>query len=203
LELPGLLVAEGVGPDVLELIEREGDGAAAVERVPQHLQGRPQRGEGERQDAAELRRIDGDRGRRQPAPGEDLGEQPAEGVPDERGLLAQLPDQLGDVVDDLAHRLVGEGIGVRPSLLDGLGVIRPRRSQRRVPGLLEQPRPAVPAARQEPEPVDEDDRGMSGGLCLVDLPGSRARDRRHANASVLSSMSQLQEQQIRAGIRSR
>jgi hypothetical protein len=73
-----------------------------------------------------LRRIDRHCRRRQAATGEHLREQPTEGVPDQRWFLAQLPDQLSGVVDDLTHRLVGEALRVRPCLVDGLRVVRPR-----------------------------------------------------------------------------
>ena len=77
------------------------------------------------------------------------------------GLLVELADDLVEVVGDLADGLVGEHLGVGVGLLDGLGVVRPARRERGVAGLLEERRPAIPAARQQPEAVDEDD-GRAG-----------------------------------------
>ena len=56
-----------------------------------------------------------------PAPGQDLCEQPAEGVADDRRLLVEPPDDLLVVVGDLSNRLVGEHLGVGVGLRDGSG----------------------------------------------------------------------------------
>ena len=45
-----------------------------------------------------------------------------------------------------------------------------QRENRPDPGLREEVRPGGPAARQQPEPVDEDDRGGAGGVGRLDLP---------------------------------
>jgi hypothetical protein len=101
---------------------------------------------------------DGDRHSRQNAVRDDLAQQPAGRVADHRRLLGQPADHLRRVTGHLSERLLGEDVGVGPGLLDGLWVVRSRRGNRRVPGLVEQRCPAGPAARKQPEPVDEYDR---------------------------------------------
>jgi len=128
-----------------------------------------ERGDRQRQDAAEGRWVDGHRGRRQAAPSDDLREQAAERVPDHGGLLVQRTDHVGEVVGHLPDGLVGEDLGVGVGLLDGLGIVGPAGRQRRVAGLLEDRRPAVPAAGEKPEPVDEDDGLKAGLVGTVDL----------------------------------
>ena len=74
------------------------------------------------------------------------------------------------VVGDLLEALPGEGLRLRPGLIDRHRVVRPVRRQRRIAGLLEEVRPGGPAARQQPETVDEDDRGVARGVGRLDLP---------------------------------
>ena len=81
----------------------------------------------------------------QPAPRELLGDQPAERVPHDGRLLIELRDGLGHMVGDLAHRLAGEDLGVRPALLDRLGVVGPVRRRRRVAMRFKQLTPRLPA----------------------------------------------------------
>jgi len=90
-------------------------------------------------------------------------------VADHRRLLIEPSDDPLEVVGDLADALVGEDLRVRLRLLDGLRIIGPARRDGDEAGLLEQRGPAVPAARQEPQPVDEDDRNASGTVRLLDL----------------------------------
>jgi hypothetical protein len=87
-----------------------------------------------------------------------------------RRLLVQPPNHLGGVVGDLPERLLREDLWFRPRHLDGLGAIRPIGGETRVPVLLEQRHPAVPAARQQPEAVDEDDGCLPTRVRLLDLP---------------------------------
>src|SRR3712207_4484590 len=68
---------------------------------------------------------------------------------------------------------------VPPGLVDRLRVVRPVRRQGRVAGLLETARPGGPAAGQQPEAVDEDDRGVARGVGRLDLPVLPLGDRRH------------------------
>jgi len=65
------------------------------------------------------------------------------------------------VVRDLPDRLVGEDLRVLIRLLDGAGVIGPRRGERHIAGILEDGGPPVPAAGQQPQAVDEHDRRES------------------------------------------
>jgi hypothetical protein len=90
-------------------------------------------------------------------------------VPDHGRLLLEPADHLGEVVGHLADRLAGEHLGVRPRLSDGFGIIRPPRRQCREAGLLEDGGPALPAAGQQPEAVDEDDRRPVGRVGAFDL----------------------------------
>ena len=84
-------------------------------------------------------------------------------------LAVELADHLGVVVGHLADRLVREDLRVCVRLLDGVGIVGPAGQQRCVPRLLEHLGPALPAARQQPETVDEDDRGAAGRVAVGDL----------------------------------
>src|SRR3712207_7187835 len=73
---------------------------------------------------------------------------------------------------------------VPPGLVDRLRVVRPVRRQGRVAGLLETARPGGPAAGQQPEAVDEDDRGVARGVGRLDLDRKSTRlNSSHANIS--------------------
>ena len=85
------------------------------------------------------------------------------------GFVGQLRDHAGEVVGNLANRLVREHLRVRLRLLDRLRVVRPARRERGVAGLLEQRGPPIPAAREQPQAVDEHDRCLAGAVGLVDL----------------------------------
>jgi hypothetical protein len=57
-------------------------------------------------------------------------------------------------------------------LLDRLGVVRPAGGQRHIAVVLEQLRPAIPAARQQPQAVDEHHwlaASLIGALALLQL----------------------------------
>src|SRR6266567_1666734 len=103
------------------------------------------------------------------AAGQDLGDQPAEGVPDQGRLVREFADHVAEVVGDLPDALVGEDFGVLVRVLDGGGVIGPARRQGGVACLLEHRPPAIPAGLQQPEPVDEHVRLALGGIGLLDL----------------------------------
>jgi len=115
------------------------------------------------------RGIDGYRNSGGATAGEDLGEQAAERVPDERGLFRELADHVAEVVGDLPDTLAGEHLGVLVRVLDGAGIIRPARREGGIAGLLEHRTPAIPAGRQQPEPVDEDDRSELRSIGFLDL----------------------------------
>jgi hypothetical protein len=91
-------------------------------------------------------RVDGHRDSSEPPSGQNLGQQPAEGVPDDRWLLGQLPDDLVEVIGYLLHCLVGEDLGMGIGFLDGLGIVRPARSEGGETCCLEDRGPSVPAA---------------------------------------------------------
>jgi hypothetical protein len=174
-----LLVVQGVRPAVLELVEGEGDGTAAVQGVSKHGARDPQRRERQRQNAAERSGIDGHRHRGQTAVGDDLRQQSAGRVAHDRGLLIELPDHLRGVIGHLAERLPGEHVGVRPGLLDRLGIVGPARGHRGIARVLEQVGEAIPAAREQPQPVDEHHRRPPACVCLLDLPGFPLSDFAH------------------------
>src|SRR5207237_5664762 len=70
---------------------------------------------------------------------------------------------------------------VRPGLINCLGIVGPRGGQRCISGLLEEGGPTFPAARQQPEAVDEDGRRAPRGIRLLDLLGLALSDLRHAD----------------------
>ena len=97
-------------------------------------------------------------------------------------LAVELADHLGVVVGHLADRLVREDLRVCVRLLDGVGIVGPAGQQWCVPRLLEHLGPALPAARQQPETVDEDDRGAAGRVAVGDLRfADEGLDRGHTN----------------------
>jgi hypothetical protein len=67
-----LALADRVGERILELLEREGDGAVAITGIPQHRRSGPECGDGQRQDTAERCRRDRDRNLGQPSASQDL-----------------------------------------------------------------------------------------------------------------------------------
>src|SRR5215208_2975391 len=85
------------------------------------------------------------------------------------GPLVELADHLCGVVGNLLQGLPCEDLGVGAGLLDRFRVVRPGGRYTRVAVLLEQTDPVVPAARQQPKPVDEDDRRLAARVGLIDL----------------------------------
>src|SRR5687768_11748373 len=85
------------------------------------------------------------------------------------GLLVEPADHLRGVVGNLLQGLLREDIGVSAGFLDRFGVVRPRWRHTRVAVVLEQTDPAVPAAWQQPEPMDEDDRRLAVRVGFIDL----------------------------------
>jgi len=80
---------------------------------------------------AERAGVDRHRRRREAAVGEDLRQQAAGRVAEDRGLLVEAREHLLGVVGDHPQRLLGEDVGVGASLLDRARVVRPGRFQRR------------------------------------------------------------------------
>src|SRR5438034_7046532 len=85
------------------------------------------------------------------------------------GLLVELVDHLGSLVGNLLQGLLREHVGVGAGFLYRFRVVRPGGRYTRVAVLLEQTDPVVPAARQQPEPMDEDDRRLAARVGLIDL----------------------------------
>src|SRR5579859_3788271 len=79
-------------------------------------------------------------------------------MPDDGGLRLQLADSVDVMVGDLLDFLVRKDLRITFRLFDGLRVVGPAWRERGEAILLEQRSPAVPAAREEPEAVNEDDR---------------------------------------------
>jgi hypothetical protein len=134
---------------------------------------------GSGQHAAERRGVDGYRNDGGAAAGDDLGDQAAEGVPDQGRLVREFADHVAEMVGDLPDTLAGEDLGVLVRVLDGGGIIGPARREGGVACLLEHRPPAIPAGRQQPEPVDEHDRSEPGGIGLLDLVCFVLGDVRH------------------------
>jgi hypothetical protein len=91
-------------------------------------------------------------------------------VPHYRRFLAQGIDDHGGVISDLLQGLLGQDARVRPGLFNRFGIVWPVRRQRRVTGLLEKVRPVGPAARQQPQAMDEDYRDVARSVGRPDLP---------------------------------
>ena len=181
VELLRLLVVQRVRPAVLELVERERDRAAARSRVDQERAYSFEHGARQRQNAAEDPGVDRHRCRREAAAREHLRQQAAGRVPNDNWLLVQGIDDLSGVVGDLLQGLLGEDVRVRTGLFNRCRIVWPVGRQRRVTGLLEEVRPVGPAARQQPEAMDEDDRSGAGGVCRLDLPALPLGDGRDAD----------------------
>jgi hypothetical protein len=105
-------------------------------------------------------------------------------VADDRRLPVQPSDDLLEVIGDLADRLAGERMRMGLGLLDRLRVVRPPGCHCHVAALLEEGRPAVPAVRKQPQPVDEDDRWLAGDVRLLALLQLVRRDGRGALGNV-------------------
>jgi len=160
---------DGVGEGEPELVVGQRDGAAAVGGVADHRGRRLEGGDRQRQHAAERRWVDGHRGGGEAAAGQDLGDQPAEGVPDQGRLLLEGADHVAEVIGDLPDTLAGEHLGVPVRVLDRVGIIGPAGREGGIARLLEHRPPAIPAAWQQPQPVDEHNRGELRGIGMLDL----------------------------------
>ena len=168
----GLVLADRVGEGVAELLIGQWHRAVAVGRVAQHREARLQRRDRKWQDAAEWCRVDCHRRRGQTPAGQDLRQQPAERVADDGRLLVQPPDDLLEVAGHLADRLAGEHLRMRLGLLDRVRIVWPSWGQGDEAVLLEYRHPAVPAAGQQPQPMNEHHRrsaGRVGRFALLEL----------------------------------
>ena len=127
------------------------------------------RGRGQWEDASKHARVDRNRSSGEPTSREHLGEQSAGRVSHHGRLLLELADHVGCVVGNLLQRLLCEDVRIRPSLFNRIWIIWPVRRERCVAGLLEEVAPVGPAARQQPEAMDEDDRGVTRRVGRLDL----------------------------------
>jgi len=98
-----------------------------------------------------------------------LRDEAAKGMADDGGLPLELADGVDVVIRGLLDALVGKDLRVVLGLLDGVRVIGPAWRERGVALLFEQLAPAVPAAREEPQAVDEHDRLLPLRVGAVDL----------------------------------
>jgi hypothetical protein len=90
-------------------------------------------------------------------------------VPDHRWFAGEPPDEALQVTGDVADRLAGEHGRVDPGVGDRRRVVRPARGHRRVAGILDVVDPAVPAAAEQPQAVDENDRRAAGRVRPLQL----------------------------------
>ena len=88
---------------------------------------------------------------------------------DDRRLSLQAADDLLGVIRDLTDGLVREDFGMRVRFGDRRRIIGPAGRQRGEPSFLEHRRPSIPAARQQPESVNEHDGLKSGRVRAIDL----------------------------------
>src|SRR5258708_7278045 len=72
-------------------------------------------------------------------------------------------------VGDLAGRFMGEPFRVGVRLADCLGIVGPAGSHRRETGLIEDVRPAIPAAGQQPQAMYEDNGRAAARIGFLDL----------------------------------
>src|SRR5438105_531313 len=105
-------------------------------------------------------------------------------MPDDRRLLLQPPDHLEVMVENLSEGFARENFGISVGLFDRLRVVRPSRRQRRVAGRPEDRSPTVPTARQQPEPVYEENRRRPGLVCAQTGVPIAARSAHVSPASV-------------------
>ncbi len=83
---------------------------------------------------------------------------------DDRRLVLQGRDDLGDVVSDLPDALAGEDLRVGPGLGNGARIIRPAGGDGGVAVVLEERPPRLPARGEHPQSVNEDDGQEAGGV---------------------------------------
>jgi hypothetical protein len=83
-------------------------------------------------------------------------------VPNDVRLGVQFVDYILEVVGNLTDGFVSHDLGMPVCFVDCVWVIGPTWRHRRIASLLESSTPAVPAARQQPEPVNEYDNVAIG-----------------------------------------
>ena len=163
VERARLLLAEPVRERVVPLLEREADGAVAVGGVLEHREGRLDLRQRHALDALGRGRVDRHADRAEAVVEQDLREHAAGRVAhDDRRRVERADDGL-EVLDDLRHRhrLDRGRVGVERLDLDleaGIGGGEDLEALGLVVG-----DPVLPAARRDPEAVDEHDRVGRGG----------------------------------------
>ena len=158
VKLVRLLRAHGVAEAVPELLGGQAHGAVLVGRVLEHGQRGTKSGQWRAEHAFDLGGVDGNRRCAAALTEQLLGEQATEGVADEDGICAEPADDAAVVVHDVVDALVGEGFGVRPGRLHGVGFVWPPWRRCLVAGAAEEVLPCCPRGGVEPEAVDEHDR---------------------------------------------
>jgi hypothetical protein len=120
--------------------------------------------------AGDRRRGDGDTRGGEATVEQDLGDGAAEGVANDDRWTLELDDDPLVVVDDPLDGECREWRGICVQRLD-LGLHpRPARREHSIAGTLIALDPALPAARGEPEPVDQDDGvGCSSGSAHAEV----------------------------------
>ena len=169
VQLLRFVLADGVGERIAELLVGERDGAVPVGRIREHRGRRAKSRDRKRQHAAEGRGADSDRGGGEAAPGEDFGQQAPERMADDRRFCGEPGDDRLLVVGDVADALAGEHARVLLRFRHAFGIVRPARRHRRVAGLLEQLRPAIPARGEKPQAVHEHDGRTARRVGPLDL----------------------------------
>src|SRR6267154_1438404 len=76
---------------------------------------------------------------------------------DDCWLFLQAADDPFEVIGHLTNSFVREDFRIGIGFADGLGIVRPTRCDRSIAGFLEHCRPTVPAAWQQPEPMNKHD----------------------------------------------
>src|SRR4051794_20315949 len=150
-------VAHRVREREMELLGRQRDGPLPVRRVAQAREDGAQKRRRQAQHALHRCRRQGDSGRTEAAVEQQLSHQPAGGVPHDHGWRAEAADDPVIVVNDLRDPEPVHDGWVATKGLDLALHVRPCRCEDLVAALLEARLPAFPAARGEPEAVDEDD----------------------------------------------
>jgi hypothetical protein len=112
---------------------------------------------------------------------------PPKECPIRAGFFLSLPDHVAEVISNLPDTFVGEDLRVLVGVLDGVGIIGPARGEGGVARLLEHRPPAIPAGRQQPQPVDEHDRSELRSIGFLDLLCFIIGDVRHDLSCPLGS----------------
>jgi hypothetical protein len=156
VERVGLLSGQRVGEPVAELLARQRDRAPQAGRVAQHRQGRPDLRKREHAHALDLGRGDRDGGAGAAVGQQALGDEAAEGVPDDDRRSVEQVDDLVVVVDGVVDARVRHVLRVQAGVGDGRRLAGPAGRDRVIARVAEALDPRAPARRVQPQAVDED-----------------------------------------------